>query len=84
MDGKDRRRRPHGPDPRHHDAASDGGAENWAVIASLVEPCKLDDVDPYAYLVDTLMRIVDGDLASAVDELLLWAYARTQPLQDAA
>ena len=30
------------------------------------------------------MRIVDGDLASAVDELLLWAYVRTQPLQDAA
>ena len=49
-------------------AGSDGGAENWAVIASLIEPCKLDDVDPYAYLVDTLMRIVDGDLASAVPE----------------
>ena len=31
-------------------AGSDGGAEHWAVIASLIETCKLNDVDPYAYL----------------------------------
>ena len=39
---------------------------------------------PYAYLADTLTRIVDGHLASAIDALLPWAYARAQPLQDAA
>jgi transposase len=65
-------------------AGSDGGAESWAVIASLIETCKLNDVDPYAYLADTLTRIVDGHLASAIDELLPWAYAKVQPLQDAA
>ncbi|MFK4492433.1 hypothetical protein ABIA45_007511 [Bradyrhizobium sp. USDA 336] len=27
-------------------AGSDGGAEHWAIIASLVETCKLNDVDP--------------------------------------
>jgi len=65
-------------------AGSDGGAESWAVIASLIETCKLNDVDPYAYLADTLTRIVDGHLASAIDELLPWAYPRAQPLKDAA
>ena len=31
-------------------AGSDGGAEHWAIIASLIETCKLNDVDPLAYL----------------------------------
>ena len=30
-------------------AGSDGGAEHWAAIASLIETCKLNDVDPVAY-----------------------------------
>jgi transposase len=80
----DTRLRPHDPDSRHHDVASDEGAENWACIASLIETCKLNDVDPYAYLANTLTRIVDGHPASAIDELLPWAYAKVQPLQDAA
>ena len=41
-------------------AGSDGGAEHWAVIASLIETCKLTKVDPYAYLAETITRIVDG------------------------
>jgi transposase len=65
-------------------AGSDGGAESWAVIASLIETCKLNDVDPYAYLADTLRGIVDGHRASAIDELLPWASAKVQPLRDAA
>jgi hypothetical protein len=31
-------------------AGSDGGAEHWVVIASSIETCKLNDVDPLAYL----------------------------------
>ena len=65
-------------------AGSDGGAESWAVIASLVESGKLNDVDPYAYLADTLAKIVDGHLAREIDELLPWAYVKAQPLKDAA
>jgi hypothetical protein len=30
-------------------ARSDGGAEHWAVIASLIETCNVNDVDPLAY-----------------------------------
>ena len=40
-------------------AGSDGGAEHWAVIASLIETCKLIGVEPYAYLADVITRIVD-------------------------
>ena len=65
-------------------AGSDGGAESWAVVASLIETCKLNDVDPYAYLADTIARIVDGHRASAIDDLLPWAYPKPQPLKHAA
>ena len=65
-------------------AGSDGGGENWAVIASLIESCKLCGVDPQAYLVDVLTRIVNGHLARDIDDLLPWAYAEAPPLKDAA
>jgi transposase len=55
-------------------AGSDGGAEHWAIIASLIETCKLNDVDPLAYLTDVLTRIVNGHPNSDIDKLLPWAY----------
>src|SRR5262249_23464058 len=30
-------------------AGHDDGAENWAIVASLIEACKLNDVEPQAY-----------------------------------
>src|SRR6185437_8092223 len=33
-------------------AGSEGGAENWAVVASLIESCKLKAIDPQAYLTE--------------------------------
>ena len=41
-------------------AGSDGGAEHWATVASLIETCKLNDIDPLAYLTDVFTRIVNG------------------------
>jgi hypothetical protein len=35
-------------------------AMTWAVIASLVETCKLNGVEPHAYLSDVLTRIAKG------------------------
>lgn len=55
-------------------AGSDGGAEHWAVIASLIETCKLTGVEPYQYLADVITRIVDGHPQSRLDQLLPWAY----------
>ncbi|MCY0149864.1 IS66 family transposase [Hoeflea sp. G2-23] len=55
-------------------AGHDAGAENWAIIASLVETCKLNAVDPQAYLTRTLTAIVNGHKQSRIDELLPWNY----------
>ncbi|WP_298281073.1 IS66 family transposase [uncultured Bradyrhizobium sp.] len=55
-------------------AGSDGGAEYWAVVATLVETCKINDVDPLAYLTDVLTRIVNGYPNRDIDQLLPWAY----------
>jgi transposase len=59
----------------HLFAGSDGGGEHWAVIASLIETCKMNDVDPEAYLRDVLAKIVARHPMSRVDELLPFAYA---------
>ncbi len=65
-------------------AGSDGGGDNWAVIATLIENCKLSGVEPHAYLADVLTKIVNGHLNSAIDELLPWAYATAEPLKAVA
>jgi transposase len=56
-------------------AGSDGGAEHWAVVASLIETCKLNAIDPEAYLGHTITRIVQGHPQTRIDDLLPWAYA---------
>ena len=50
VDGKDRRRRPHGPDSRHHDVASERGAERAAIMYTLIQTAKLNEIDPQAWL----------------------------------
>ena len=41
-------------------AGSEGGAETWAILASLINSAKLQDIDPRHYLTDVLERIVSG------------------------
>lgn len=41
---------------------------------SLVETCKLNAVDPQAYLTSTLTTIVNGHKQSQIDDLLPWNY----------
>ena len=65
-------------------AGSDGGAEHWAVIASLIATCKLIDIEPYRYLADVITRIVDGHPNGRLDELLPWAYAPAPQLKAVA
>jgi len=57
-------------------AGSDGGAEHWAVLASLIETAKLNDLDPEAYLADIITRIVGGHPQSQIEALMPWAYVR--------
>lgn len=54
-------------------AGHDAGAEHWATIASLIETCKLNAVDPFAYMRTTLTAIADGHKQSQIDELLPWS-----------
>ena len=65
-------------------AGSDGGAENWAIVASLIETCKLNGVDPQAWMADTLTKIVSGHPNSQIDDLLPWAYAPPHTLKHVA
>jgi transposase len=65
-------------------AGSDGGAEHWAVLASLIETCKLIGVEPQAYLADVITRIVAGHPNSRLDELLPWTYPATPALKAVA
>ncbi len=65
-------------------AGSDGGAENWATVASLVETCKLNEIDPQAWFADTLTKIVNGHPNAKIDELMPWAYTPQKELRDAA
>lgn len=51
-------------------AGHDLGAENWATFATLVETCKLNDINPQAYLTDVLARIVLRNDTDTIDDLL--------------
>ena len=41
-------------------ASGDDGGMRWAAVASLVETCKLNGVDPQRYFSDVLTRLVNG------------------------
>ncbi|MDR7222253.1 transposase [Aminobacter aminovorans] len=64
----------------HLFAGSDGGGDRWAIVRSLIETAKLNDVEPYAYLADVLQRMLDGHPASGLDELLPWAWKAQNPV----
>ncbi|MGD9812176.1 MAG: IS66 family transposase [Sphingobium sp.] len=51
-------------------AGHDLGAENWAAIASLIECCKLNGINPNAYLADVLTRIANKRDGEPLDDLL--------------
>lgn len=53
------------------------GAENWAAIASLVETCKMQGINPYAYLADVLARIMTRADTDPVDDLLPYNWVDT-------
>ena len=59
-------------------AGSDGGAEHWAIVASLIETRELNDIDPFAYLTDVLARIVDGHPNCDIDQMLPWAFRKQE------
>lgn len=61
---------------RNHLFAGDsGGAETWAILASLLTTARLNEVDPFVWLADVLEKIVSGQTkAPDLHRLLAWTW----------
>ena len=55
-------------------AGHDEGGRNWACFASLIGTCKMNGVEPYAYLRDLFTRLANGHLEKNIDALMPWAH----------
>jgi hypothetical protein len=55
-------------------AGHDEGGVAWGRIASLIETCKLNGVEPFACLRATLEAIAAGHPQSRIEDLLPWAF----------
>jgi hypothetical protein len=55
-------------------AGSAGGGRTWATVATLLQTAKMNDVDPHAWLTQTLERIAQGWPISQIDQLMLWNF----------
>lgn len=56
-------------------ASHDEGGRNWARFASLIGTCKMNGVEPYAYLRDLFTCLANAHLAKNID-VMPWAYAQ--------
>ena len=54
-------------------AGHDEGGRSWARFASLIGTCKMNGVEPYAYLRDLFTRLANGHLDKDIDALMPWA-----------
>ena len=61
-------------------AGHEVGAENWAMLASIIATCKMADVDPVAYIDHVLRAILDGHPRSDIDDLMPWNYGTASSL----
>lgn len=55
-------------------AGSDGSGRSWAMIATLLQTAKLNNLDPNAWLTQTLERTANGWSSSEIDVLMPWNY----------
>ena len=55
-------------------AGSDGGGRTWATIATLLQTCKMNNVDPVAWLTQTLGRIANLWPSAEINALMPWNY----------
>jgi hypothetical protein len=65
------------PNTRHYGVGSDAGGQRAAAIYTLIETCKLNDLDPRAWLTDVLARLATHP-ASKIDKLMPWHWAAAQ------
>jgi hypothetical protein len=65
-------------------AGHDDGAENWAILATLIETAKLNSIEPQAWLADILTRLGNLWPNNRLDELLPWAWIAARRQQQRA
>ncbi|MGC8732058.1 MAG: IS66 family transposase [Halothiobacillaceae bacterium] len=61
-------------------AGHEVGAENWAMLASLVATCKMSHVNPTDYIAETLRAILDGHPVNRIEDLMPWRFRRVSSL----
>jgi hypothetical protein len=61
-------------------AGADSGGHHWAIIATLIQTAKLNNIDPLAWLTDVLERIVSGQTKrNQLHTLLPWNWKTKEP-----
>lgn len=55
-------------------AGSEGGGRTWATVATLLQTCKMNGVDPLDWLSQTLTRIAQGWPAPEIEALMPWNF----------
>ena len=55
-------------------AGHDEGAQNWARLASLIGTCKINGIEPFAYMKATLEALATGHRNADIDMLLPWNF----------
>mgnify|MGYP000725039841 CR=1 FL=1 len=55
-------------------AGHDEGGRNWARLASLIATCRLNGVEPFAWLKATLTAIAHGHPQARIEELMPWNF----------
>lgn len=55
-------------------AGSEGGGRTWATLATLLQTCKMNAVDPLDWLSQTLSRIAKGWPVTEIEDLMPWNF----------
>ena len=59
-------------------AGSTGGGQTWASIATMLQTCKMNGIDPYAWAKLTLERIANRWPNKDIDALMPWNFKPTE------
>lgn len=57
-------------------AGSPEGARTWAVIGSFMESCRMNGIDPLAWLTATLEKLAAGHTSKNLDALMPWNFSK--------
>ena len=56
---------------------SQSGGERAAAIYSIIETCKLNNVEPFAYITDVMQKIAEGWPNARITDLMPWKWNKS-------